>query len=75
MPIGVVVNEIATNAIKHTFPSRKGAIRIGLKRQVDDFIRLSARTTGSVRTRQRAQKGRASERATLACSCGSWTAR
>ena len=32
-PIGLVVNELATNAIKHAFPSGEGAIRIGLKRQ------------------------------------------
>ena len=46
MPIGLVVNELATNAIEHAFPSGKGAIRIGLKRQEDDIIRLSVTDDG-----------------------------
>lgn len=46
MPIGLVVNELATNAIKHAFPDGKGAIRIGLKRQADDAIRLSVTDDG-----------------------------
>ena len=45
-PIGLVVNELATNAIKHAFPSGKGAIRIGLKQQDDDIIRLSVTDDG-----------------------------
>ena len=46
VPIGLVVNELATNAIKHAFPSGMGAIRIGLKRQADDLIRLSVTDDG-----------------------------
>ena len=46
MPIGLVVNELATNAIKHAFPSGKGAIRIGLKRQEDEIVRLSVTDNG-----------------------------
>lgn len=40
-PISLVVNELATKAIKHAFPSGKGEIRISLKRQEADIVRLS----------------------------------
>jgi two-component sensor histidine kinase len=46
VPIGLVVNELATNAIKHAFPSGKGAIRIALKRQEDNIVRLSVTDNG-----------------------------
>jgi two-component sensor histidine kinase len=46
VPIGLVVNELATNAIKHAFPSGKEAIRIALKRQEDNIVRLSVTDNG-----------------------------
>jgi two-component sensor histidine kinase len=46
VPLGLVVNELATNAVKHAFPDGKaGQIQIALKRQ-DDMIRLNVADDG-----------------------------
>ena len=40
IPIGLIVNELLTNSLKHAFPSgRKGKIKIGLK-EVDTMLQL-----------------------------------
>jgi two-component sensor histidine kinase len=45
VPIGLCVNELATNAVKHAFPDGKGAILIGLKQQ-GDAVRSSVSDNG-----------------------------
>ena len=75
VPIGLVVNELATNAIEHAFPSGKGAIRIGLKRQEDDIIRLSVTDDGIGLDAPAGMKRTGPEHATSACSCGNCTTR
>ncbi|MEJ0023108.1 MAG: PAS domain-containing protein [Alphaproteobacteria bacterium] len=45
VPFGLLVNELATNAIKHAFPSGKGQIVFGLK-QIDAEIELTVADDG-----------------------------
>ncbi|PSK87738.1 PAS domain S-box-containing protein [Limimaricola soesokkakensis] len=35
VPLGIVINELVTNAIKHAFPQGAGLIRLGLTRKAD----------------------------------------
>lgn len=45
VPIGLLVNELATNAIKHAFPNNKGLVVIGFRQRDDEFI-LSVQDNG-----------------------------
>jgi two-component sensor histidine kinase len=37
--VGLIANELVTNALKHTFPEdRAGTISIGLRREGPDFL-------------------------------------
>ena len=41
IPIGLITNELLTNAIKHAFPdNRQGIIQIGLEVQESGFLKL-----------------------------------
>ena len=47
IPLGLVVNEAVTNALKHAFPGdRKGRVRIGLRRAGGGAVRLSVEDDG-----------------------------
>lgn len=47
IPCGLIVNELMTNSLKHAFPGgRSGEIRIGLRRQDADTVRLQVSDTG-----------------------------
>lgn len=47
IPLGLIVNELVSNALKHAFPQdRKGTIAIGLHHQVKDEFLLSVRDDG-----------------------------
>ncbi len=45
VPIGLLVNELATNAIKHAFPNNMGLVVIGFRQRDDEFI-LSVQDNG-----------------------------
>jgi PAS domain S-box-containing protein len=45
VPFGLLVNELATNAIKHAFPSGKGRISLGMER-IGDEIELTVADDG-----------------------------
>jgi two-component sensor histidine kinase len=46
IPVGLIVNELVTNAIKHAFPAgRRGLIRVGLE-QAGDLLCLSVEDNG-----------------------------
>ncbi|MDP3255239.1 PAS domain-containing protein [Bosea sp. (in: a-proteobacteria)] len=45
VPIGLLVNELATNAIKHAFPNNKGLIVLGFRQRDGEFI-LSVQDDG-----------------------------
>jgi PAS domain S-box-containing protein len=47
IPLGLVVNEAVTNALKHAFPGgRRGRVRIGLRRAGGGAVRLSVEDDG-----------------------------
>jgi two-component sensor histidine kinase len=47
VPLGLVINEAVTNAIKYAFPDgRPGVIRIALQRTVDRFIKMRISDNG-----------------------------
>ena len=47
VPIGLIVNELLTNALKHAFPGeRAGAIRISLRESAPDTLRLEIADNG-----------------------------
>lgn len=47
VPLGLVINEIATNAFKHAFPAdRKGTIKVALAREGPDAVRLAVSDDG-----------------------------
>ena len=46
IPLGLIINELVTNALKHAFPDdRSGEIVLGLRRTADGFL-LTVRDTG-----------------------------
>ena len=45
VPFGLLVNELATNAVKHAFPDGKGCIVLSISREADD-IELSVADDG-----------------------------
>ena len=45
VPIGLLVNELATNAVKHAFPDNKGRIILGLRKRDGQFT-LSVQDNG-----------------------------
>jgi two-component sensor histidine kinase len=45
VPIGLLVNELATNAIKHAFPNNKGLVVLGFRQRDGEFI-LSVQDDG-----------------------------
>lgn len=46
IPIGLILNEAVTNAIKHAFPDKEGRIEISLKRMDQDHFLLIVRDNG-----------------------------
>jgi PAS domain S-box-containing protein len=47
IPCGLLVNELATNALKHAFPNgARGEVRIALHREADGRVRLQVSDTG-----------------------------
>nr|WP_089806069.1 histidine kinase dimerization/phosphoacceptor domain -containing protein [Chitinophaga sp. YR627] len=46
IPIGLILNEAVTNAIKHAFPDKEGRIDISLKRMNQDHFLLIVRDNG-----------------------------
>ena len=47
MPIGLIVNEVVTNACKHAFPNgRLGSVAIRVERVADAEARISVRDDG-----------------------------
>jgi two-component sensor histidine kinase len=47
VPIGLLVNELVTNALKHAFPgARKGVVRIRLEKRNGDGLRLGIEDDG-----------------------------
>jgi PAS domain S-box-containing protein len=47
IPCGLIVNELATNSLKHGFPDgRRGEVRIGLHRAGDGQVQLQVSDTG-----------------------------
>jgi len=47
IPIGLIINELISNAFKHAFPNdRRGVLFVGLKKVVDDYYELVIRDDG-----------------------------
>ncbi|MCA8964816.1 MAG: PAS domain S-box protein [Planctomycetes bacterium] len=47
IPIGLILNEFVTNALKHAFPAGRGMIRVGLHDVGDDRAALEVRDDGA----------------------------
>lgn len=46
VPLGLITNELATNAVKHAFPTGKGEITLGFQRR-DDEVTLTVSDNGA----------------------------
>ncbi|OEY71851.1 sensor histidine kinase [Salegentibacter salarius] len=58
VPIGLIVNELLTNALKYAFPEKqKGVINISLEKDSDQNLKLEIRDNGVGKTRGLAPKG------------------
>jgi two-component sensor histidine kinase len=57
-PLGLLVNEVVTNALKHGFPeSRSGTVRVALKRLAEDRIELTVEDDGVGFTDSKSSQG------------------
>jgi chemotaxis protein methyltransferase CheR len=56
VPVGLLINELTTNAIKHAFPHGRGSVRVSLRRSVD-AVRLTVSDNGIGMTGAAATKG------------------
>ncbi len=58
VPIGLIVNELLTNALKYAFPEhQQGIINISLKKDTNDNLKLQVRDNGVGKTEGLAPKG------------------
>jgi two-component sensor histidine kinase len=46
IPVGLILNEAVTNAIKYAFPGRQGTVRVTLKKDASDIIVLTVSDNG-----------------------------
>lgn len=46
IPLGLILNELVTNSLKHAFPQRDGTIRIGLSRRTDGLCVMTVQDDG-----------------------------
>lgn len=58
IPIGLIVNELLTNALKHAFPNdRKGRIQIQLEETTEGYLNLVVADNGIGKTSEDSSKG------------------
>jgi two-component sensor histidine kinase len=56
VPVGLLINELTTNAIKHAFPDGRGSVRVSLRRD-GDAVRLTVSDDGIGMSAAGATKG------------------